>query len=100
MPVSEDDVLKILVFAKPKTCDLDLIPNPLAKKYAHMLKTPINNVINYSFKEDSFPICFYMAYITLLLQKPNMDKNVLKKYRPVSNLCFISKLIEKGLTKQ
>ena len=29
-----------------------------------------------------------------------MDKNVLKNYRPVSNLSFISKLIEKVVAKQ
>ena len=53
--------------------------------------TPITNIINYSLKEGSFPNCFKITYITTLLKKPRLDRN-LKNYRPVSNLSFISKL--------
>ena len=35
-----------------------------------------------------------------LLKKPNLDRNLLKNYRPVSNLSFIFKLIEKVVAKQ
>ena len=34
------------------------------------------------------------------LKKPNLDRNLLKNYRPVSNLSFISKLIKKVVAKQ
>ena len=35
-----------------------------------------------------------------LLKKENLDKNTLKNYRPVSNLSFASKLIEKVVAQQ
>ena len=35
-----------------------------------------------------------------LQKKPSLDRNILKNYRPVSNLSFISKLIEKVVAKQ
>ena len=35
-----------------------------------------------------------------LLKKANLDRDLLKNYRPVSNLSFISKLIEKVVAKQ
>ena len=35
-----------------------------------------------------------------LLKKPNLDRNLLKNYRLLSNLSFISKLIEKVVAKQ
>ena len=35
-----------------------------------------------------------------LLKKPTLDKEVLKNYRPVSNLSFLSKLLEKAALKQ
>ena len=38
--------------------------------------------------------------MTPLLKKPSLDRNLLKNYRPVSNLSFISKLIEKIVAKQ
>ena len=35
-----------------------------------------------------------------LLKKPSLDQNDLKSYRPVSNLSFISKIIEKIVLSQ
>ena len=35
-----------------------------------------------------------------LFKKPSLDRNVLKNYKPVSNLSFISKLIEKAVANQ
>ena len=40
------------------------------------------------------------AIIRPLLKNNNLDKNVLKNYRPVSNLSFISKLLEKVVSNQ
>ena len=34
------------------------------------------------------------------LKKPPLDKNILKSSRPVSNLSFVNKLIEKVVVKQ
>ena len=33
-------------------------------------------------------------------KKPTLDKDILHNYRPVSNLPFVSKLVEKGVAKQ
>ena len=99
-PVSEDDILKILRSSNTKSSDLDPIPTALVKECADILVTPITNIINYSLKEGSFPNCFKTAYVTPLLKKPNLDRNLLKNYRPVSNLSFLSKLIEKVVAKQ
>ena len=99
-PVSEGDILKILKSSTTKSCNLDTIPTALVKECADILVTPITNIINYSLREGSFPNCFKTAYVTPLLKKPNLDRNLLQNYRPVSNLSFISKLIEKVVAKQ
>ena len=57
-------------------------------------------IINYSLREGCFPNCFKTAYVKPLLKKPSLGRNLLKNYRPVSNLSFISKLIEKVVAKQ
>ena len=99
-PVSEGNILKILKSSTTKSCDLDPIPTALVKECADILVTPITNIINYSLREGSFPNCFKTAYVTpSLLKKPNLDRD-LKNYRPVSNLSFIFKLIEKVVAKQ
>ena len=76
-PVSEDDILKILRSSNTKSSDLDPIPTALVKECADILVTPITNIINYSLKEGSFPNCFKTAYVTPLLKKPNLDRNLL-----------------------
>ena len=84
-------MLKLLLSSKTKTRDLDHIPTSLVKECGDVFKTTITNIINYSLKQGSFPISFKTVYVTLLFKKPSMDKNILKNYRPVSNLSFIFK---------
>ena len=40
------------------------------------------------------------SLVTPLLKKSNLDRNNLKNYRPVSNLSFLSKILEKVVAKQ
>ena len=44
--------------------------------------------------------CLQTALNRPLLKKPGLDKEVLKNYRPVSNLSFISKVLEKVVAKR
>jgi hypothetical protein len=51
--------------------------------------------VNTSFKECSVPASFKSAIVWPLLKKTGLDKDVMKNYRPVSNLPFVSKVLEK-----
>ena len=55
--------------------------------------------MNYSLQEGSFPFCFKTAHVTPLLKKAGLDRNTLKISRPVCNLTYISKLIQKAVAK-
>ena len=77
------------------TCNLDPIPTTLLKSCIDSLIVPITNIVNKSLKEGVFPSAFKTAHVIPLLKKPSSDKNDLKNYRPVSNLSFISKVVEK-----
>ena len=46
------------------------------------------------------PPSLKQAIVFPLLKKPNLDRNVLKIYRPVSNLHFLSKILEKVVLQQ
>ena len=46
------------------------------------------------------PAEFKTAHIRPLLKKKNLDKQSLKNYRPVSNLPFLSKILEKVIANQ
>ena len=43
---------------------------------------------------------FKQAIVLPLLKKPNLDRNVFKNYRPVSNLHFLSKILKKVVLQQ
>ena len=57
-------------------------------------------MINLSLSEGYFPDEFKTAVVTPLIKKPSLDKSVLNNYRPVSGLNFVSKLIERIVSKQ
>ena len=65
-----------------------------------VLLTPITNIINLSLKSGVFPDTLKLSHLTPLLKKPSLSKDDMKNYRPVSNLNFISKLLEKIIAKR
>ena len=64
-----------------------------------VLLNPISDIVNSSLQEGSFSDSWKCAVVTPLIKKKGMDL-AYKSYRPVSNLPFLSKCIEKaGLNK-
>ena len=51
-------------------------------------------MINNSFRVGRFPSALREAVINPLLKKPSLDQDVLKNYRPVSNLPTLGKILE------
>ena len=77
-----------------KSCSLDPWPTFLVLDYLDILITPITSIINASLN------FFKQAYVTPILKKSSLDKEILKNYRPVSNLNFISKILERVVAVQ
>ena len=55
----------------------------------------ITNIINLSLSSGTFPDQFKSCSVHPLLKKPNLDKDILDNYCPVSHLSFLSKLTER-----
>ena len=55
--------------------------------------------MNTFLESGTVPSLFKNAIVTPLIKKPSLDQNVLKNYRPVSNLPFLSKILEKVVSK-
>ena len=98
--VSEEYVKSIILKAPVKSCDLDTIPTSLFSKSVEDLFPSITSIINKSLIDGSVPACFKSALVTLLIKKPTLDHNDLKNYRPISNLNFLSKILEKIVLDQ
>ena len=57
-------------------------------------------VVNHSRLTGEFPLIFKMAIIKPLLKKTSLDSVDLKNYKLVSNLSFMSKVLEKVVLSQ
>jgi len=96
-PVSEHEVRKTILSSTDSSCSLDLIPTKLLKSCIDAFVPPITHLLNLSLSEGAFPTQFKHAIVLQLLKKPTLPKNELSNYRPISNLNFISKVLERVL---
>jgi len=94
-PATESEVSKILLNFLNKQSDSDLITTWLLKKCASVLDPTITNIVNLSLSSGQFHPTLKQSTISPLLKKPNLDKNQLSNYRPISNLSLVFKIIER-----
>ena len=94
--ISDEDLRKIIMSSKTKSCALDPIPTTLLKQCLNPLLPVIKKIINLSFSSCKFPDSLKLAIILPLLKKIILDFENKKNYRPVSNLPFLGKLLEKS----
>ena len=90
-----DEIRRVIMNRPNKSCEWDPIPTLLLKTFIDELLPLSTALINKSLSTGTFPDYFKEAIIRPLLKKNNFDVDALKSYRPVSNLHFVSKLIEK-----
>jgi hypothetical protein len=98
--MSQEAVCKIIMNSKSKSCPLDPIPSSLLKRCLHELSPVMSDIVNYSMRSGEVPRSFKEARLTPLIKKPSLDPECLKNYRPVSNLSFMSKIIERCVAAQ
>ena len=94
-PASEEEVRKLIITTKPKSCAQDPIPTSLLKECLSSLLPIITKLVNLSMSQGIVPADLKKALILPLLKKAGLDIEILKHFRPVSNLTYISKLIER-----
>ena len=98
--VTADDVTKYIRLSKKTFCLLDPI-NVAKVTTAYESSAPfIAKIINACFSESNFVSSEKLALLNPLLKKAGLDSENLSNYRPVSNLSFLSKLIERAALDQ
>ena len=98
--VSNDDVEKIVRKAPKKSSALDPVPVCLLTSCLPELLPIIVEIINGSLCSSSVSSSLKDALITPIFKKPSLDPEDLKNFRPVSNLPYISKIIERVVAAQ
>ena len=99
-PVTTNEILRLIRKAPCKHCPLDPMPTWLVKRAADVLAPVITNVCNASLQTGHFPDSQKQARMTARLKKPSLNPDDLNSFRPISNLTFLSKIIERIATKQ
>ena len=82
-----------------KSCELDPVPTWLLKEHLELFGTILTDIVNSSLVDDEVSSNLKSALVRPLLKKLNLELEK-KNYRPVSNLTFISKLVERCVVIQ
>jgi hypothetical protein len=91
--VSVGEVTKIILGLKNlKATGVDGIPTSILKEGVEVLALPITWIINQSIETGTFPKKWKESIVVPILKKGN--PRTMKNYRPVSNLCKTSKVLE------
>ncbi len=72
----------------------------LLKELLPVAEEPLLNIINSSLSLGHIPKPFKLVVIKPLKKKPKLDPCELANYRPISNLPFMSKMLEKVASAQ
>ena len=98
--VTEEEVLEAIKSASITSCPLDPLPVDIFKQCLPEVLPTITNIVNMSLSSGMFPTALKHARIIPLLKKPTLDANILSNYRPISNLAFLGKVIERIAVQQ
>jgi len=99
-PLTQEEVQNIINHGNAKTCKLDPIPTTLLLDCIDIMIPTLTTIINKSITEHKFPTDLKTALVSPLIKKPSLEQNDLNNYRPVSNLPYLAKLIEKSAVLQ
>ena len=88
------------LYCAPKTCELDAIPASLFCECLDAVLPTLTIVVNHSLLTGEFKLIFKTAIVKPLLKKTSPDSENLKNYRPISNLSFMSRVLEKVVLSQ
>ena len=80
--------------------DIDVIPTTLLKANIGTLAPVLTRIVNLSIESSTVPKVMKHAVVTPLLKTTGLDPDSLSNYRPISNLSFISKLLERIIASQ
>ena len=95
VPSSDKEIEDIVQKSSKASCNLDPIPTGLLVSILPQLLPVMKVIVNLALSSGKFPSSLKSAIVKPLLKKNNLDPEIYKNYRPVSNLSFVSKVIEK-----
>jgi len=99
-PVTVSDVRLIIMSSPVKSCSLDPWPTFLICDYVDLLTPYVTSMVNISLSHGHLPESQNHAIVSPLLKKAGLDTADMANFRPVSNLTFLSKVVERVVALQ
>ena len=93
--VTDEELVKTNRDMNKKHCSLDPMPSSMVNDALPELTPVISRIVNDSLTKGIFPTAFKEAIIRPSFKGKDLDSEQLNSYRPISNLSFISKVVEK-----
>jgi len=91
------EVRRIIMTSPIKSCSLDAVPTFLVREYVDVdvLLPDVTSMVNASLTQGRLPLSQRHAIVTPPLKKAGLDSADMANFRPVSNLSFMSKVVER-----
>ena len=89
------DIKHIILHSTSKICSLDPVLTSILKDNAETFAPMIMQIVNASLQSGTVPADMKHALVTPLHKRHGLDTNKFAKYRPVSNIGFVSNVLER-----
>lgn len=99
-PLTTFDVAAAITRLPDKSSAADPLPVSAFKGVADLLTPFLTYLFNRSLVDGSFPTSFKDSFLTPIVKKAGLDEADPSSYRPISNLSYISKLLERLVAQQ
>ena len=86
--VTDPELLTIISGMNNTTCSSDPFPTRLLMSHLYAIVPILQHIVNLCLTTGYFPISCKSSIVIPLIKKPGLDREMLKNYRPVSNLSF------------
>ena len=99
-PPSNESIKNVISSFLNKTCSLDPIPTHVIKDNISSVLSMVSGIVRESFSNGIFPTSLKTPLVRPKLKKPDLKPDLLANYRPIANIPFLSKVLEKSAAIQ
>ena len=100
LPISEEYLTNMIKRNNNKYSSVDNIPSKILRDIQTICKNQLLNIINCSLVEGIFPDALKITHVTPTIKDKKGDPNSLQNYRPIFEVSYVSKSIEKCAFEQ
>src|SRR6218665_1946721 len=98
--VTELDLRRLIISSPSKSSELDPLPPFLIQELIDILLPFLTLLCNTCLREGVLPSSQKRSIITPIIKQPGLDPSAPFSYRPIANVTFLSKIIDKLVASQ